>query len=277
MNVKKLGKLALPYLIWMSVLVGIPLLMLVVLSFMDTDGFDFFGGTFTLHNWGDLFAITNLKILLRTFKFAIIATVVCFFIGYPMAYIVARSKFANKFIILILSVIPMWANSLLRTRAIANLLGESSLINDLLQRIGLSFTWSIYGSDTSVIVGLVMTFLPFMILPIYTVVEKIDESLLEAAMDLGANRLKTFFQVTFPLSMKGVVTGVIMVFLPCFSGFVVQDILGRGNAMVIGKQIADSYRNNLNFVAVLSLVILILIFGSMLLVNKFDKEGETLL
>lgn len=277
MNVKKLGKLALPYLIWMSIFVGIPLLMLVFLSFMNTDGFTLFGGTFTFENWIDLFAISNLKILLRTFKFAIIATAVSFLIGYPMAYIVARSKFANKFIILILSVIPMWANSLLRTRAIANLLGQSSLLNDLLSRIGLSFTWNIYGSDTSVIVGLVMTFLPFMILPIYTVIEKIDESLLEASMDLGANRFKTFFKVTFPLSMKGVVTGVIMVFLPCFSGFVVQDILGRGNAMVIGKQIADTYRNNLNFVAVLSLVILILIFGSMLMVNKFDKEGETLL
>lgn len=277
MNVKKLGRLALPYLIWMSIFVGIPLLMLVALSFMDTDGFSLAGGTFTFENWIDLFAISNLKILLRTFKFAIIATAVSFLLGYPMAYIVARSKFANKFIILILSVIPMWANSLLRTRAIANLLGQSSLLNDLLSRIGLSFTWNIYGSDTSVIVGLVMTFLPFMILPIYTVIEKIDESLLEASMDLGANSLKTFFKVTFPLSMKGVVTGVIMVFLPCFSGFVVQDILGRGNAMVIGKQIADSYRNNLNFVAVLSLVILILIFGSMLMVNKFDKEGETLL
>jgi spermidine/putrescine transport system permease protein len=277
MNVKKLGKLALPYLIWMSIFVGIPLVMLVILSFMNTDGFTLFEGTFTFDNWIDLFAISNLKILLRTFKFAIIATAVSFLIGYPMAYIVARSKFANKFIILILSVIPMWANSLLRTRAIANLLGQSSLLNDILGRIGLSFTWNIYGSDTSVIVGLVMTFLPFMILPIYTVIEKIDESLLEAAMDLGANRVKTFFQVTFPLSMKGVVTGVIMVFLPCFSGFVVQDILGRGNAMVIGKQIADTYRNNLNFVAVLSLVILILIFGSMLMVNKFDKEGETLL
>ncbi len=116
-----------------------------------------------------------------------------------------------------------------------------------------------------------------MILPIYTVIEKIDESLIEASADLGANHARTFFKVTFPLSMKGVATGVIMVFLPCFSGFVVQDILGRGNAFVIGKQIATLYRSNLNFVMVLSIVILVIIFGSMILFNRVDKEGETLL
>ncbi|HOW37522.1 MAG TPA: ABC transporter permease [Bacillota bacterium] len=277
MNVKRLGRLSLPYLIWMGVLVGLPLLMLVLLSVMDTEGFDFFGGSFTLQNWSNLFSRSNLNILGNTFKFAILATVICFVIGYPMAYIVARSKFANKFIVLVLAIIPMWANSLLRAKAIANLLGSSSLLDSVLSRIGMSFTWNIYGSDLSVVIGLVMTFLPFMILPIYTVIEKLDESLLEAAMDLGANRVKTFFQVTFPLSLKGVVTGVIMVFLPCFSGFVVQDILGRGNSDVIGMVISEFYESNLNFVAVLSLVILVLIFGAMALVNRFDKEGETLL
>jgi spermidine/putrescine transport system permease protein len=197
MNVKRLGRLSLPYLIWMAVLVGLPLLMLVFLSVMDTEGFDFFHGSFTLENWVSLFSKSNLNILGNTFKFAILATLICFLIGYPMAYIVARSKFANKFIVLVLAIIPMWANSLLRAKAIANLLGSSSLLDSVLSRIGLSFSWNIYGSDLSVIIGLVMTFLPFMILPIYTVIEKMDESLLEAAMDLGANRIKTFFQVTF--------------------------------------------------------------------------------
>ncbi|HRY78090.1 MAG TPA: hypothetical protein P5154_04930, partial [Candidatus Izemoplasmatales bacterium] len=127
MNVKRLGRLSLPYLIWMGVLVGLPLLMLVLLSVMDTEGFDFFGGSFTLQNWSNLFSRSNLNILGNTFKFAILATVICFVIGYPMAYIVARSKFANKFIVLVLAIIPMWANSLLRAKAIANLLGSSSL------------------------------------------------------------------------------------------------------------------------------------------------------
>ncbi|MFA5005953.1 MAG: ABC transporter permease [Candidatus Izemoplasmatales bacterium] len=277
MNVKKLGRLSLPYLIWMSALVGIPLLMMVLLSFMDTSAYDFFNGTFTLENWADLFARENVIILYNTFKYAIVATVLCFLIGYPMAYIVARSTFANKFVIMILSIIPMWANSLLRTRAIANLLSSNSLLSNLLSRIGITFSLNLYGTDASVIIGLVLTFLPFMILPIYTVIEKMDESLIEASADLGANPVRTFLKVTFPLSMKGVATGVIMVFLPCFSGFVVQDILGRGNAFVIGKQIATLYRSNLNFVMVLSLVILIIIFGSMILFNRVDKEGETLL
>lgn len=277
MNIKKLGKLSLPYLIWMLVLVGIPTLMMVFLSFMNTEGFDFFHGTFTLENWASLFTKTNFEILTRTFYFAIAATLISFLVGYPMAYIVARSKFANRFIVMVISIIPMWANSLLRTRIIANTLIEQSLLNAILKPLNVSFVWPIYGSDLSVIIGLVLTFLPLMILPIYTVIEKIDESLLEASMDLGANRVRTFFKVTFPLSGKGIATGVIMVFLPCFSGFVVQDILGRGNAYVIGKEIADFYSRNLNFVAVLSLVILILIFGSMVLVNKLDKEGETLL
>lgn len=277
MNVKKLGKLSLPYLIWMSALVGVPLLMMVLLSFMDTSAYDFFNGTFTLDNWADLFARENVIILYNTFKYAIIATVLCFLIGYPMAYIVARSTFANKFVILILSIIPMWANSLLRTRAIANLLSSNSLLSNLLSKIGITFSLNLYGTDASVIIGLVLTFLPFMILPIYTVIEKIDESLIEASADLGAGPIRTFLKVTFPLSMKGVATGVIMVFLPCFSGFVVQDILGRGNAFVIGKQIATLYRSNMNFVMVLSIVILVIIFGSMILFNRVDKEGETLL
>jgi spermidine/putrescine transport system permease protein len=261
----------------MIIFVGIPLVMMVFLSFLNTDGFDFFHGSFTLQNWRDLIATENLVVLLNTFKYAIIATLICFFIGYPMAYIVARSTFANKFIILVLSIIPMWANSLLRTRAIANILSDNSLIDNLLNRIGLSFMWDIMGQDLAIIVGLVLTFLPFMILPIYTVIEKIDESLLEAAMDLGANPVRTFFKVTFPLSMKGVATGIIMVFLPCFSGFVVQDILGNGTKFVIGYQIATLYQSNLNFVTVLSIVILLIIFGSMYLFNRIDKEGETLL
>jgi spermidine/putrescine transport system permease protein len=138
-----------------------------------------------------MFSKSNLNILGNTFKFAILATLICFLIGYPMAYIVARSKFANKFIVLVLAIIPMWANSLLRAKAIANLLGSSSLLDSVLSRIGLSISWNIYGSDLSVIIGLVMTLLPFMILPIYTGYRKeCDESLLKRD-DLGANRIKT--------------------------------------------------------------------------------------
>jgi spermidine/putrescine transport system permease protein len=278
MNIKKLGRLASPYLVWMLILVGIPLILMGVLSFMDTTGFNLAGGVFTLENWTRLVSDVSVRVALKnSFVYAIIASVISFFIGYPMAYIVARSPFSNKMVILVLSIIPMWSNSLLRNNAIGNLLSSGSILNDLLNNIGMSFVWDIKGSGMAIVIGLVLTYLPFMILPIYTVIEKIEESLLEASMDLGANRIRTFFKVTFPLSMKGVTTGIIMVFLPCFSGFAVQKILGMGNVVVVGTLISDYYNYNPNFVSVLSLVILVLIFGSMYLINKVDKEGETLL
>lgn len=283
MNIKKLGRLALPYLVWMLVLVGIPLVMILVLSFMKTDGVSFTGATWSLEAWQEMFSVTdptNLKILLDTFTFAIIATVICFAIGYPMAYIVARSPFSNKFVILVLTIIPMWSNSLLRNVALKNILSETNILDSLLSRVGMDFVIRFANQDQatfiSIIVGLVLTYLPFMILPIYTVIEKIDESLLEASMDLGANPARTFLKVTFPLSMKGVTTGIIMVFLPCFSGFAIQKLLSRGTVYVLGSLIEANYIHDINFVSMLSIVILFLIFGSMMIVNKVDKEGATL-
>ncbi|HAQ57279.1 MAG TPA: ABC transporter permease [Acholeplasmatales bacterium] len=283
MNIKKLGKLALPYLVWMLVLVGIPLLMIFILSFMNTDGVSFAGATWTTAAWEKMFTLadtTNLQILGYTFLTAFVATVICFLIGYPMAYIVARSPFSNKFVILILTIIPMWSNSLLRNVALKNILSESNILDSLLSRIGLSFSIVFANQDQatfiSIVIGLVLTFLPFMILPIYTVIEKIDESLLEASMDLGANRVRTFAKVTFPLSMKGVTTGIIMVFLPCFSGFAIQKLLSSGTVYVLGSLIEVNYIHDINFVSMLSIVILVLIFGSMMIVNKVDKEGATL-
>lgn len=283
MNIKKLGKLSLPYLVWMSVLVGIPLLMIFILSFMNTDGVSFAGATWTMSAWEKMFSFadpTNLKILGDTFLYALIATIICFLIGYPMAYIVARSPFSNKFVILILTIIPMWSNSLLRNVALKNILSETNILDNLLSRIGLSFSIVFANQDQatfiSIIIGLVLTYLPFMILPIYTVIEKIDESLLEASMDLGANRVRTFAKVTFPLSMKGVTTGIIMVFLPCFSGFAIQKLLSSGTVYVLGSLIEANYIHDINFVSMLSIVILFLIFGSMMIVAKVDKEGATL-
>jgi len=283
LNIKKLGKLSLPYLVWMLVLVGIPLLMIFILSFMNTDGVSFAGATWTTAAWEKMFSFadpTNLKILGDTFLYALIATIICFLIGYPMAYIVARSPFSNKFVILILTIIPMWSNSLLRNVALKNILSETNILDNLLSRIGLSFSIVFASQDQatfiSIIIGLVLTYLPFMILPIYTVIEKIDESLLEASMDLGANRVRTFAKVTFPLSMKGVTTGIIMVFLPCFSGFAIQKLLSSGTVYVLGSLIEANYIHDINFVSMLSIVILFLIFGSMMIVAKVDKEGATL-
>lgn len=285
MNIKKLGRLVVPYLVWMCVLVGLPLIMMVVLTFLKSNALDLSTAEFSFDSWRLLFSDLTVRTALKnSFVNAGIATVICFIIGYPVAYIVANSNFSNKLIILVLTVIPMWSNSLLRNNAIANLLSERSIVNDVLNNIGLNFLWPIRGVfydsgfSPAVVIGLVLTYLPFMILPIYTVLEKIDKSLLEASMDLGANKVKTFFRVTFPLSVKGVTTGVIMVFLPSFSGFAIPKILGSGNLVFIGTLIDSRFMNrNYNFGSLLSLVILLIIFGSMALIFKVDKEGETLI
>lgn len=250
-----------------------------ILTFFKSEALNFSNASFTFENWTRL--VTDYSVLVamkNSLLYGGIATLIAFIIGYPMAYILARSTFSNRLVILVLIIIPMWSNSLLRSYALANLLGEQSIVNDLLNQINLNFVWDIKGTGTAIVVGLVLTYLPFMILPIYTVLEKMDESLLEASKDLGASPIKTFFKVTFPLSLKGVTTGVIMVFLPSFSGFAIPKILGNGNFVFIGTLIDSSFTyRSYNFGSVLSLVIILFIFGSMFLVNKMDKEGETLL
>lgn len=278
MNIKKLGRLVWPYLIWLFILVLIPLIMMLVLSFFDTRGLNFDNAVFTLSHWfQDLRDPSVLKALENSFTFAGTTVIIVFLIGYPMAYILAHSSFANKMIILMLTIIPMWSNSLLRNNALRNLLSEASLVNDLLSRIGLSFIWNVKGTEAGIIVALVLTYLPFMILPIYTVLEKMDKNLIEASMDLGASPVRTFFKVTFPLSIKGVVTGVIMVFLPSFSGFAVPYILGDGKFVLVGTIIEKSYNYNINFVSTLSILLVVVIFFMIFFVSKVDKEGESFL
>jgi spermidine/putrescine transport system permease protein len=172
----------------------------------------------------------------------------------------------------------MWSNLLLRTEALGNLMEHNNIITDLLSRIGLNLSIGIKGTPLAVITGLVFTYLPFMILPVYTALEKIDYSLEEAALDLGLTPLQKFWKVIFPLSLKGVATGSILVFLPSMSGFAIPEILGSGNILLIGNVIEQAFRNmDYNFGSLLSIVILVFILGALLVVSKVDKEGETLL
>jgi spermidine/putrescine transport system permease protein len=168
----------------------------------------------------------------------------------------------------------MWTNILLRINALASIFKENNILTDLLGIPGIN----IIGTDLAIILGMVFTYLPFIILPIYTSLEKIDPSLDEAALDLGLPNTKKFWFVIFPLSLKGVVSGSIMVLLPCLSGFAIPKILGEGNIILIGNIIEQSFINmSYNVGSVLAIVLLIIILGSIILVNKVDKEGETLL
>lgn len=279
MNIKRLGQYSSPYMVWLIALVVLPLIMMLFLTFFQTVALSFDSWAVSLVNWRNLFIEPAVRVALRnSMVYASLATFIAFVIGYPMAYILTRSNFSNKLVILVLTIIPMWSNSLLRSYALVNLLGEQSIVNDLLSNYGMSFIWDIKGTGLAITIGLVLTYLPFMILPIYTVLEKMEPSLLEASMDLGANPFKTFRKVTFPMSLKGVATGVIMVFLPSFSGFAIPKILGNGGVIFIGTLIDSSFLNrDYNFGSVLSLVIILIIFGSMFIVNKVDKEGETLI
>jgi spermidine/putrescine transport system permease protein len=164
---------------------------------------------------------------------------------------------------------------LLRTEALGNIMERHNIFTDLL---GIPGGFNLRGTGLAVLIGLVITYLPFMILPIYTALEKIDPSLEEAALDLGVTEMRKFWKVVFPLSIKGVITGCIMVFLPCLSGFAIPEILGNGNIMLIGNIIEQSFRNmSYNLGSLLAITILFFIFGSLMIVNKVDKEGGTLI
>lgn len=270
-----LDHLSIPYLIWLLLLAIFPMLILVVLMFVDTEGVSLGGASFTFDNFIRIFEPSIGVAFYNSFKFSFLTTILSLFFGYVIAYSLYKSKIKNKNGILLLLIVPMWTNILLRIEALSNLFQPHNILVDLL---GLSHGFDILGTDLAILLGLIFTYLPFVILPIYTALEKIDPSLEEAAYDLGMTSFKKFWKVIFPLSLKGLVSGSIMVFLPCFSGFAVPKILGGGNIILIGNIIEQNFSNmNYNVGSILAVLILVIILGSILLINKFDKEGETLL
>lgn len=271
---KKFKKLAIPYLVWMIILVIVPMVVMTFLSFMDTNGFDLEGAKFTFNNVKELGNDTYMDAFLNSMEFALIATIICLAIGYPIAYIISTSKITNKYIILLILILPMWSNMLLRLKVIQAI----SLPNGFLKNVlGISFDF--YNTEYAIVLGMIVMYLPFMIFPIYTVLEKIDISLIEASQDLGANKFKTFLKVTFPLSLKGVASGIIMVFLPCAMSFTISEVLTGGSIQMIGNIVENFFKRafNYNLGSLISLIIIILVMGSLFIISKVDEEGETLL
>lgn len=272
---KAYKKLAKPYVVWLFLLALLPVLIMFVLTFIDTDGIDLKEASFTLENYLQLGEYSTIIAFLNSLLYASISTIICIILGYFVAYRLFRSKIKNKFLVLLVLILPMWSNILLRIEALGNIMQPYNIISDIFK---INNWIDIKGTGLAVIIGLIFTYLPFMILPIYTALEKIDMSLEEASLDLGATEMTTFCKVILPLSSKGIITGSIMVFLPCMSGFAIPQILGNGNIVLIGNIIDQFFRNmNYNIGSLLALIILILILGSLLIVNKVDKEGETLL
>lgn len=271
---KRFKYLAFPYKLWMGVLVGIPLLIMVVLSFLDLQGFNFRTAEFTWQNFVELRNPAYAVAFANSLAYAGVATLICLVLGYAVAYIISTSKIKNKYVLLFILILPMWTNMLLRVKALEMLsLPEGFMKNTF----GISLNF--YGTPAAVITGFVMMYLPFMIFPIYTVLEKIDPQITAAAQDLGCTPYRTFLKVTLPLSVKGIMSGVIMVFLPVAMGFTIPEILGAGKIQLIGNTIENFFKraNIYNLGSLISLLIIGLVIGSLAIIGRIDSEGETLI
>lgn len=268
--------LAIPYQAWLYLLVFIPIIAMVMISVTNLNStVSLTEIQFTLEHWVLLTQRPTLIAFRNSLLYASTTTLICFFLGYFVAYQIFRLKIKNKFIILTIVILPMWSNLILRTEGLLNIFSENNIIKDLL---GFSLFGNIAGTPLAVLIGLVFTYMPFMILPIYTALEKIDWALEEAALDLGLTPMQKFWKVVFPLSFKGVVTGSILVFLPTMAGFAIPKILSKGRIIFIGNIIDTKFiYTNYNSGALLAVILLFFILGSILLLTRFDKEGETLL
>ena len=276
----KLGlKISSPYIIWSGLFIVIPLFLIIFFAFTRSDNGTY---TFTLNNFKELMQPMYFRIFYRSIKLALMSTILCLLIGYPAAYIIAKSKARRQSVLLMLVIIPMWMNFLLRTYAWSAILGRKGVLNTILTAIGLPAMNILY-TDSAVMLGMVYNFLPFMIIPIYTILTKMDQDLINAAKDLGANSTQVFTKVIFPLSMPGVVSGITMVFMPAVSTFVISKLLGGGQFMLIGNLIEQQFMSvgDWHFGSAISKFMMIVILISMALMNKFSddsgKEGGGLL
>ncbi len=248
--------LCIPYGVFMALFVIFPIFIMLYYAFTNNEG------QFTFTNFGKIFSdYTVLAAVLKSLSVAIVTTVICLLIGYPVAYILARSGLKHTKTLLILFITPMWINFVMRINALKeffsmiNLLDKSPYINT--------------------VIGMVYDFLPFMILPLYTTLIKMDNSLIEASYDLGAGKVKTFINVVIPLSMPGIISGITMVFMPTMTNYVISDILGRTKITILGKLIEDYFmQSNWNMGAAISMLLLAIMFIFTWLSGGF-KEGRT--
>ena len=258
---------AMPHIVWMIMFIVAPMLFVLYFAFTDAEG------NFSFANITSLSEYSNVFIL--SIAFALIATVVCLVIGYPLAYFMAKSSPRMQKILMVLIMLPMWCNLLIRTYALMALLDNGGLINSFLESIGAD-KWHIVGSDFGVILGMVYDFLPYMVLPIFTVMSKLDKRYIEAAADLGCSSLQTMTKVIMPLSVSGVISGITMVFVPSISTFYISQKLGAGKIDLIGDTIERLFQNTstYNIGAAISLIMMILIIVSVAIMNRFsDDDG----
>lgn len=270
-----LRKLTYPYVGWMAFFIVVPSLLIVLYAF-TTQGNEVVSIQFTLENFKKFLDPLFISILWKSIVIAFQTTLFCLIFGYPVAYAISRLKEKNQLLMILLITMPTWINMLIRTYAWISLLADNGLINSFLAMLGIGPIKLMY-TDFAVVLGMVYNFLPFMILSIYTQLAKLDNSLIDAAHDLGANHFNTFKKVIFPLSIPGVISGITLVFLPAVSSFVIPKLLGGGSYVLIGNLIETQFilSGQWNFGSAVSLIMTLIILISMGLTKRFEKNiGE---
>jgi len=258
-----------PYLIWSLAFIIIPLLIIVYYGFTTKEG----GFTFT--NIAQITTPENLKALGLAILLSLVSTIVCLLLAFPLAMILSGMNVNQTSFVVLIFILPMWMNFLLRTLAWQSLLEKNGVINAILSFLHLP-SLNIINTPAAIILGMVYNFLPFMVLPIYNVLIKIDKDVISAARDLGASNIQTFTKIILPLSKPGIISGITMVFVPALTTFVISDLLGGSKILLIGNVIEQEFKQSSNWHtgSGLSLVLMLFIIISMAMIAKYDKDGE---
>lgn len=261
--------LAYPYIVWMIGFIVLPLVMVVYYGLTDKTG------AFTLDNLTEILVDYNYKALWLALGLSLISTIVCLILAYPLAMILKKISLNQHSFIILLFILPMWMNFLLRTLAWQTLLERNGVINSILSMLNLP-KLNIINTPYAIVLGMVYNFLPFMVLPIYNVIVKIDPNVINAGKDLGASNVQVFTKIILPLSVPGIISGITMVFIPALTTFVISDLLGGGKILLIGNVIEQEFTQagNWHVGSGMSLVLMIFILLSMAILAKYDKKGE---
>ena len=267
-------KFSIVYLFWGLIFIVLPLFLILAHALSsNTDLADF---AFTLDNFHRFFEPLYVKILITSLILAGLSTILCLIVGYPVAYIISKMSEKVRNNMILIFIIPMWMNFLLRTYAWLTLLGNKGLINKFIGLFGLG-PWDLMYNSKAIMIGMVYNFLPFMVLPIYTVLLKMDQKLIEAAKDLGANDFEVFTKVIFPLSLPGIYTGITMVFIPAISTFVVPNLLGGNNFYLIGNLIEKqfTFTGDWGFGSAISMILIVIMLLILVVPKLFNKKIKT--
>ncbi len=259
-----------PYMVWSAIMIVIPLFVMLLYA-VTNSGNSLLNIQFTLENFKRFAEPVYLNVFLKSLKLGILTVGICLVVGYALAYIIAQYKERTQTILILVVTVPMWINMLLRTYAWISILSDNGLVNAFLAKLGIDPLSMMY-TDFAVMIGQICDFLPYMIIPIHTSLSKMDKSYVEAAYDLGANPIQTFFRVTFKLSIPGVLNGVIMVFLLSISTFVIPKLLGGGQYVLMGNLIENQFISvgDWNFGSAISILLAAIILLAIRLMKKID-------